>query len=129
MKLLLDTHTLLWFIAGSPNLSATARSLIEDTANEKYVSIASLWEIAIKISIGKMSLTPLFDVLFPHQLQVNGFELLPIKVNHTSAIVTLPFHHRDPFDRIMIAQAIEEKMNLVSIDAVFDDYSITRLWL
>lgn len=129
MKLLLDTHTLLWFIAGSPNLSATARSLIEDTANEKYVSIASLWEIAIKISIGKMSLTALFDVLFPHQLQVNGFELLPIKVNHTSAIVTLPFHHRDPFDRIMIAQAIEEKMNLVSIDAVFDDYSITRLWL
>ena len=128
MKLLLDTHTLLWFIAGSPNLSATARNLIEDAANEKYVSIASLWETAIKISTGKMTLSAPFDILFPHQLQINGFELLPIKINHTSAIINLPFHHRDPFDRILIAQAIEENMNLVSIDAVFDDYSVTRPW-
>ncbi len=128
MKLLLDTHTLLWFIAGSPNLSAAARTLIEDAANEKYVSIASLWETAIKISIGKMTLAAPFDVLFPHQLQINGFELLPIKINHTSTVAALPFHHRDPFDRIMIAQVIEENMNLVSIDAVFDDYSVTRLW-
>ena len=128
MKLLLDTHALLWFIAGSSQLSATARNLIEDAANEKYVSIASLWETAIKISIGKMTLAAPFDVLFPHQLRVNGFELLPIKINHASAITTLPFHHRDPFDRILIAQAATEKMALVSIDAIFDDYSVTRLW-
>ena len=128
MKLLLDTHTLLWFIAGSSQLGATARTFIEDAANEKYVSIASLREIAIKISVGKMSLAALFDVLFPHQLQINGFELLPIKINHASAITTLPFHHRDPFDRIMIAQAIEENMNFISIDTVIDDYSVTRLW-
>lgn len=128
MRLLLDTHTLLWFIAGSPNLSANARRLIEDAANAKFVSIASLWETAIKISIGKMTLTAPFDVLFPHQLQSNGLELLPIKINHTSAIAALPFHHRDPFDRILIAQSIEEKMNLVSIDGIFDSYSITRLW-
>ena len=128
MKFLLDTHTLLWFIAGSPNLSATARILIEDAANEKYVSIAALWETAIKISIGKMSLAAPFDVLFPHQLQINGFEFLPIKINHISAVSKLPFHHPDPFDRIMIAQAIEENMNIISIDTVFDDYSVTRLW-
>jgi len=124
MKLLLDTHTLLWFIAGSASLSAYAQSLIEDTTNEKYVSIANIWETAIKVSIGKMSLSAPFDVLFPHQLEINGFELLPVKVEHTSVITTLPFHHRDPFDRLLIAQAIEEKMTLVSVDEVFDDYGI-----
>ena len=128
MKLLLDTHTLLWFIAGNTNLSASARSLIEDASNEKFVSIASVWETAIKISIGKMSLSTPFDVLFPHQLEINGFELLPVKIEHTSVVATLPFHHRDPFDRLLIAQAIEEKMTLVSVDEIFDDYSVKRLW-
>lgn len=128
MKLLLDTHTLLWFIAGSANLSASARSLIEDAANEKFVSIVSVWETAIKVSLGKMPLSAPFDVLFPHQLQINGFDLLPVKVRHTSLVTSLPFHHRDPFDRLLIAQAIDEKLTLVSIDDVFDDYGVTRLW-
>lgn len=128
MKLLLDTHTLLWFIAGSASLSAYARSLIEDAANEKFVSIVSIWETAIKVNIGKMSSSAPFDVLFPHQLEVNGFELLPAKVEHTSVVTTLPFHHRDPFDRLLIAQAIAEKLTLVSADEVFDDYGVTRLW-
>ncbi len=128
MKLLLDTHTLLWFIAGSASLSAYARSLIEDVEHEKFVSIASIWETAIKVSIGKMTLSAPFDVLFPQQLQINGFELLPVKIEHTSVISALPFHHRDPFDRLLIAQAIEEKMNLISIDNVFDNYGVTRLW-
>ena len=128
MKLLLDTHTLLWFIAGSASLSAYARSLIEDAANEKFVSIVSIWETAIKVSTGKMALSAPFDVLFPHQLQINGFGLLPIKIEHTSVVITLPFHHRDPFDRLLIAQAIEEKMTLVSVDNVFDDYGVTRFW-
>ena len=128
MKLLLDTHTLLWFIAGSASLSASSRSSIEDVTNEKFVSIVSIWETAIKVSIGKMSLSAPFDVLFPHQLEVNGFELLPVKIEHTSVVTTLPFHHRDPFDRLLTAQAIEEKMTLVSVDAVFDDYGVTRLW-
>ena len=128
MKLLLDTHTLLWFIAGSASLSAYARSFIEDSANEKFVSIVSIWETAIKVSLGKMSLSAPFDVLFPNQLEVNGFELLPVKVEHTSVVTTLPFHHRDPFDRLLIAQAIEEKMTLLSVDNVFDDYGVTRLW-
>ena len=128
MKLLLDTHTLLWFIAGSASLSASARALIEDAANEKFVSIVSVWETAIKVSIGKMLLSAPFDVLFPRQLEINGFELLPVKVEHTSVVTTLPFHHRDPFDRLLIAQAIEEKMTLVSVDAVFDGYGVSRLW-
>ena len=128
MKLLLDTHTLLWFIAGSASLSAYARSLIEDASNEKFVSIVSIWETAIKVSIGKMSLSAPFNILFPQQLQINGFELLPVKIEHTSVVTTLPFHHRDPFDRLLIAQAVEEKMTLVSRDEFFDDYGITRLW-
>lgn len=128
MKLLLDTHTLLWFIAGDGSLSANARSLIEDAAHEKFVSAASIWETAIKISIGKMNLSAPFDKLFPHQLAINGFRLLPIEIKHTSQIISLPLHHRDPFDRIVIAQAIEEKMLLVSIDTIFDDYSVKRLW-
>ena len=128
MRLLLDTHTLLWFIAGSANLSAIARSLIEDVSNEKFVSIVSIWETAIKVSIGKMTLSAPFDVLFPRQLQINGFDLLPVKIEHTSMVTTLPFHHRDPFDRLLIAQAIEEKLTVVSIDDVFDDYGTTRLW-
>ena len=127
MKLLLDTHTLLWFIAGSASLSAYARSLIEDTANEKFVGIVSIWETAIKVSIGKISLSAPFDILFPHQLQINGFELLPVKVEHISIVTTLPFHHRNPFDRLLVAQALEENMTLVSVDEIFDDYGVTRL--
>lgn len=128
MKLLLDTNALLWFIAGSPHLSPAARSLIVDAGNEKFVSAASLWETAIKISIGKMTLATTFDALFPHQLAINGFELLPIAIKHTTAVISLPFHHRDPFDRILIAQAIEENMSLVSIGTAFDKYSVTRIW-
>ena len=128
MKLLLDTHTFLWFIMGSHNLSADARALIEDAANEKFVSVASLSEIAIKLSIGKLTLSAPFDVSIPQQLNLNGFELLNIEIEHAAVVATLPFHHRDPFDRLLIAQAAVEKMSVVSIDTVFDAYPITRLW-
>jgi PIN domain nuclease of toxin-antitoxin system len=128
MKLLLDTHAFLWFIMGSPNLSANARSLIEDVANEKFLSVASLWETAIKLSIGRLALSAPFDVLIPQQLSLNGIELLNIKIDHTAIVALLPLHHRDPFDRLLIAQAIVEKMAVVSIDAAFNAYPITRLW-
>ncbi|MBC7796695.1 MAG: type II toxin-antitoxin system VapC family toxin [Pyrinomonadaceae bacterium] len=127
MKLLLDTHTFLWFIAGDTNLSITAQDLINDAANIKFVSTASLWETAIKVSTGKLNLSASFDDLFPTQIESNGFELLQIKISHVSFISKLPFH-RDPFDRLLIAQAIEEKMEIVSIDKVFDNYSVSRLW-
>ena len=128
MKLLLDTHAFLWFIMGSPHLSATARSLIEDAAIEKFVSLGSLWEIAIKSSLGKLTLSMPFDVLIPQQLDLNGFELLDIEVGHAAMVAALPFHHRDPFDRLLIAQAAVEKMSVISVDTVFDAYPVARLW-
>lgn len=128
MKLLLDTHTFLWFIMGSAYLSANARALIEDQANEKFLSVASLWEIAIKVSIGKLSLSAPFNTLIPEQLSLNGFELLKLEVPHAATLINLPFHHRDPFDRLLIAQAMVEQMQIVSIDSVFDAYQIQRAW-
>jgi PIN domain nuclease of toxin-antitoxin system len=128
MRLLLDTHAFLWFIMGSSSLSASARALIENVANERFLSVASLWEMAIKVSTGRLILSAPFDVLIPAQLSVNGVELLGIEVAHTAVVSTLPFHHRDPFDRLLIAQAIVEGMPLVSIDAAFDRYAVTRLW-
>ena len=128
MKLLLDTHVFLWFIMGSALLSADTRALIEDEKNRKFISVASLWEIAIKSSIGKLSLSAPFDQLIAQQLSLNGFELLPIEVSHLAAVTTLPFHHRDPFDRLLIAQALAENMPIVSSDPAFDTYNdITRL--
>ncbi len=123
MKLLLDTHIFFWFIVGSLNLSSNARSLIEDLANEKFVSAASLWEIAIKHGLGKLDLSDDFDVLFPKQLEINGFEMLPIKIGHLSSLIALPF--RDPFDRLLIGQTISENMQIVSVDEIFDSYKIT----
>jgi PIN domain nuclease of toxin-antitoxin system len=128
MRLLLDTHTFLWFIAGSKSLSQTARDLIEDVANEKFVSVASVWEIAIKHSIGKLPLAAPFSVLITQQLALNGFDLLPITVSQLSLLVTLPFHHRDPFDRLIIAQSLTDNLFLVSADAKFDAYGVQRLW-
>src|SRR5256714_2622977 len=128
MKLLLDTHTFIWFIMGIPQLSANARALIEDVANEKFLSVASLWEMAIKLSIGKLTLTAPFDVFIPQQLSLNGFESLNIEIAHAAVVATLPFHHRDPFDRLLIAQAMVEKMPIVSIDPSFDAYLVKRLW-
>jgi len=128
MNLLLDTHTFLWFIAGNTNLSAAARSAIEDVNNNRYLSVASLWEIAIKVSIDKLVLSEPFETLIPEQLAENGIELLDISVEHTAHIISMPFHHRDPFDRLIAAQAKVEKMTLVSVDTIFDTYGVNRLW-
>jgi PIN domain nuclease of toxin-antitoxin system len=128
MKLLLDTHAFLWFVMGSDNLPGSARTLIEDPANENLLSVASLWEMAIKVSLGKLTLSVPFEDLLPEQLRLNGIGLLNIAVDHVSLVATLPFHHRDPFDRMLIAQALTEKIPLVSVDAAFDNYEITRLW-
>ncbi len=128
MRLLLDSHAFLWFIMGSANLSVNARALIEDPANERLLSVASLWEIAIKTSFGKLTLSAPFDELIPAQLKLNGIDLLNIKVDHLSTLTTLPFHHRDPFDRLIIAQAIVEKLPVISLDGTFDAYGVTRHW-
>jgi PIN domain nuclease of toxin-antitoxin system len=128
MKLLLDTHSFLWFIMGSPKLSERVRALIEDDGNDKLLSIASLWEIAIKQSLGKLSLGIPFEVLIPQQLSVNGIGLLNIKIDHIAVVSTLPFHHRDPFDRLLVAQAMIERLPILSADSAFDAYLVARLW-
>ncbi len=128
MRVLLDTHAFLWFIMGDARLSATARGLIEDATNERLVSAASLWEIAVKVSIGKLTLTEPFEVIIPRELSQNGFQILSITVAHLTILCSLPFHHRDPFDRLLVAQAMSDKMPLVSIDGVVDAYPVTRLW-
>ncbi len=127
MRLLLDTHTFLWFIDDNPRLSARAKALLESDA-DLLLSVASLWEISIKMSIGKFNLSQPFDVFVPQQLAANSIEILPISLAHLGVISTLPFHHRDPFDRLLIAQAMIEQLPIVSIDAAFDAYSVKRLW-
>ena len=128
MRLLLDTHAFLWFFIGNSALSTTARALIEDESNDKFFSIASLWEIAIKASVGKLTPSKSFDEIFPDELANNGIVLIGITTAHVALITTLPCHHRDPFDRLLIAQAMVEHMEVVSADAAFDDYAVARLW-
>ena len=128
MSLLLDTHSFLWFIAGSSKLSRRARLAIENPETELYLSIASLWEMAIKISLGKLHLGEPFGELVPAQLSQNGISLLQISVEHTAGVIQLPFHHRDPFDRLIIAQAQSENLPIISTDSVFDAYDIERVW-
>ncbi|MDQ3130084.1 MAG: type II toxin-antitoxin system VapC family toxin [Acidobacteriota bacterium] len=126
MKLLLDTHIFLWFITADKRLSLSARQLIEEGANDKFVSVASLWEIAVKHSLKKLTLIDEFDTLFPAQINNNGFGLLEIKTEHLSGLINLPFHHWDPFDRLLAAQTIYEKFEIISVDAIFDSYNLIR---
>jgi PIN domain nuclease of toxin-antitoxin system len=128
MTLLLDTHTLLWFLTNNPSLSARARGAIEDSANAARVSAASLWEVAIKFALGKLKLPAPYLEIFPHQLEMNGFDLLPITPVHCATLLTLPFHHRDPFDRLLLAQAKAESLTLVTDDRQFGPYGVPLLW-
>jgi len=128
MNILLDTHAFLWFIDGSPRLSAQARECIEDEGNGKLLSIASLWEIGIKISLGKLTLKQPFEELVPSQMQINGFDLLPVRIEHVTQVISMPFHHRDPFDRMLVAQCMGDQLPIVSRDPAFDSYQIDRIW-
>lgn len=128
MKFLLDTHTFLWFIANNPELSKAAKALLEDSNTDLFLSYASLWEIAIKVSLGKLSLPEPFEAFVAEQLEVNSIELLPLSLKQISAVVRLPFHHRDPFDRLLAAQSLTEAIPIVSRDSIFDEYSVERRW-
>jgi PIN domain nuclease of toxin-antitoxin system len=127
MKLLIDTHTFLWFIHDDPNLSDRAASLLESDA-DLLLSTASLWEIAIKVNLQKLTLPDTYEIFIPHQIQINSIEILPIEMEHLAVAVKLPLHHRDPFDRLLISQAIAEQIAIASIDQKFDSYAIDRLW-
>lgn len=128
MNLLLDTHTLIWFLNGNEtDLSTKAKQLITDPANVSYISIASLWEMAIKIRLSSLSFDPGYDNLLA-LLDQNGFELLPVTFQHTRRLLTLPMHHRDPFDRLLIAQSIIESLLFVTADAHIHQYEVDWVW-
>ncbi len=128
MNLLLDTHSILWFVEDAPQMPASLKAFIERDDITKFVSVASIWEIAIKASLGKLSLSAPLDVFVAALFQRNGFLLLPVRIEHTLKVATLPFHHKDPFDRILIAQSLVEAMPIASVDAVFDAYGVERRW-
>jgi PIN domain nuclease of toxin-antitoxin system len=128
VNLLVDTHSMLWFFWDDPQLSATAKALIEDPANRKVVSIASCWEIAIKAGLNKLQLGEPASGFLNREITRNNFEILPIGLNHATAVETLPLHHRDPFDRLLVVQSQIEQVPIVSADAIFDQYLVTRWW-
>jgi PIN domain nuclease of toxin-antitoxin system len=128
MRLLIDTHALLWFCEGNPILSAKARAAMEDDSNERYVSHASAWETAIKVSIGKLQLQADYRMIFPGVIEANGFVLMPPTLGHYEALIPLPPHHGDPFDRLIIAQAQAEGLTVITRDDHFADYGVPILW-
>ena len=128
MNLLLDTHAWLWFVLGDSRLSETARSHILDSAHAKFVSPASYWEISIKISLGKYVLHAPYGEFMQQAIGGNGFGVLAIEPVHTEQVSRMPFHHRDPFDRLLIAQATVEGMAIVTNDEQFPAYGPNIIW-
>ena len=128
MKLLLDTHAFLWWVGASRELSRKARSAVGSGRNECFVSMASAWEIAIKVSLGSLHVEGALDRFLPEQLAANGFQPLPVDLKHAARVAALPFHHRDPFDRLLVAQALEEELAVVTADPVFARYGVKRVW-
>jgi PIN domain nuclease of toxin-antitoxin system len=127
MKYILDTHTLIWFLEGNDRLSEAARSIIEETESQKYVSIASIWEIAIKVNLEKLKLARSLEA-FLFELSQTNIAILPIKLSHTLRLSKLGFFHRDPFDRLIIAQSIEEGFDVLTKDPNFPAYDIVTHW-
>ncbi len=126
MAALLDTHAFLWWCEDSAELSPKARKAIVN--NDCFVSMASFWEIAIKLSLSKLRLPAAIKRYLPEQMSLNGFETLEINFRQIAGTTALPWHHRDPFDRLLAAQALEEKISIVSRDAVLDAYGVKRIW-
>lgn len=127
MQLLLDTHTFIWFISGDQALPQRALNAIKDTDNKCYISIASIWEIAIKFSLKKLELKSDFDNIIDF-LAANDIEILPINFQHLQKVIGLEFHHRDPFDRIIIAQGLVENLTIITKDENFPKYTDRLLW-
>lgn len=128
MNILLDTHTLLWIITDDSQLSAMAKELYLDKTNLVYFSMAGIWELAIKSSLAKINLGNSIEDFVDNHIKGNDINILDIKLAHILRIEKLPYHHRDPFDRLIIAQAIEEKIAILGNDTIFDTYKIKRIW-
>ena len=128
MNLLLDTHSFLWFILNDNALSHVARRLIANPANKVQISPASYCEIAIKIALGKFKLNQPYRSFLENQIVQNIFTIVPVEIGHTDLLTSLPMHHRDQFDRLLICQALAEKIAIISADSQFDAYGVQRLW-
>lgn len=127
MRVLLDTHAFLWFVTADSRLSKRASDAIAD-ADDVLLSLASCWEMAIKNGLGKLTLTVPIERFVTEQIAFNNFELLHIELPHVARVAALPSHHRDPFDRLLAAQALHETIPIVSADAIFRRYGIKRIW-
>lgn len=128
MKILIDTHALLWLITDDKKLSTKSKLYFTDPENELYFSMASFWEICIKTSIGKLSLSTSWEQTLKEELSFNSVQLLPISTEHCVQVSKLPFYHRDPFDRLIIAQAVVDELHIMSIDEHFEHYPISLIW-
>ena len=128
MKLLLDTHTLLWIVTRDRRLSGTAKRLFLDTNNAIFLSVASVWEIAIKKSLNRLTMSGTLTEFVNEHIIGNDIGLLNIQLEHLYQIEILPFHHRDPFDRLIVAQALIENIPVLSADVSFDYYPVKRIW-
>jgi PIN domain nuclease of toxin-antitoxin system len=127
MNLLLDTHALIWYTEGSDKLSSKAKFEIDNKFNSKFISIGLLWEVAIKASKNKLEIKQTFEEL-NHFIFLNGIQILGIEFSHLNILLELPHHHGDPFDRLLIAQAISEKLTIVSADRHFAAYPVEVIW-
>ncbi len=128
MKLLLDTHTFIWWDSAPSKLSKRVLEFCQNSSNTLILSVASVWEMQIKSQMGKMKLALPLEELIESQQQINNIQILPIKLKHILSLEPLPIHHKDPFDRLIIAQANVESAILVSCDSVFKDYAVNLLW-
>ena len=124
MNLLLDTHIFLWFVNDDPRLSDRYKDLIENESNFNYLSVASLWEMSIKYNLGKLKLVPSYEDFVEREIRESSIILLNIELEHLRINASLPFHHRDPFDRIIIAQSIAENIPIITVDSIFNQYPI-----
>ena len=129
MRVLIDTHVFIWWTSDTKKLSSRVYNLLTDSNNRAYLSIISIWEIQIKLSLGKLQMKRKLSELVDNEINGNRIELLPLSLSHIYALSHLPLYHRDPFDRILIAQSMDTNLPIVSIDEKFDAYNIDRLWL
>jgi PIN domain nuclease of toxin-antitoxin system len=128
MRVLIDTHIFIWYIQNSERLPSSIATYINDGRNDILLSIASVWEMAIKQSTGKLNLGLPYASFIAEQMRLNSIELLSLRLYHLEVVTTMPFHHRDPFDRILIAQAMLENIGIVSADSIFSSYPVQRIW-
>ena len=128
MKLLVDTHTLLWSVDEPAKISVPAMAVLQYPNNDRYVSAATIWELAIKVGLGKLTLSKPYRPWIEEAIYDLAMEILPVTIEYADFQATLPPHHKDPFDRMMISQSLVESIPIVTIDAVFDSYGVKRIW-